>query len=131
MSYFEGEAAAATCSVGADILEETSQPWRISNIPRILVSVSIVGSTAKGDCKFDVIAGQKLVGSLYNSQAGASVVANKDDEKMIGAYVAASTPIQLECVDAADTQIVRFGFRFKRFTRRRFSRRNYRYRRRY
>jgi len=125
------ESAAAAVSVGEDMLAELPQPWAVSSRPRLLTHVAIVGSNAELDFKADVVVGEKIVATLYNSSEGA--VSPKRDVDMfpIGAYVGPSAPVQLIVRDASNTNPVVFAFAFRRWNRRRRRRRRFFRRRRW
>lgn len=60
--------AAATAVAGYDLVRD--QTWRVSSKPRTLQGVMCAGSTAAGDCSFDVYIDQFYVGRIYNLSTG-------------------------------------------------------------
>jgi len=55
--------AAATAVAGYDIFRD--QTWRVSAKARRLYGVGVCGSTAAGDCSFDLFVDQYHVGRFY------------------------------------------------------------------
>ena len=114
MTAYSGEISAAdAATVGDDILAINNEQWAQSNQRRILTKVWIVGSTNAGDMIVDVAIGDKIVATLYNTQGGANVVGNRDDEVTIGHYVGSGSPVQLIIRDVPATNPIRYCFWFK------------------
>jgi len=63
----EVSVASATAIAGYDIFRD--QTWRVSSKPRRLYGIDAAGSTATGDCSFNVFIDQYDVGSIYNLAA--------------------------------------------------------------
>lgn len=117
--YCGKESAGGAVAVGNDMLSELPQPWAVSASPRLLTAVGITGSTNPGDFKADLVIGEKIVATLYNTTGGANVVPKFDDIKSVGAYCGRSAPVQLIVRDISDTNPIYFELRFKRWNRRR------------
>ena len=60
--------AAATAVTGYDLFRD--QTWRVSSKPRRLFGLMVAGSTAGGDCSFDLFVDQYHIGRFFNSAAG-------------------------------------------------------------
>lgn len=100
---------AAECTVGANIM--AGERGETSPYIRRIVKAAITGSTAIGDCGFDFFYGSTYVATLYNSTAGASTFPlEAQDYKHFPAnmWCKAGEPLQIMCIDAADTQQVVF-----------------------
>jgi hypothetical protein len=110
---FAGAETAAATAVGVDVLANESEVWRMDSAKRILVSVAIVGSTNPGDCAFDVMIGNKLVGTVMNSRGGANLYPNRDDEQYIGKFVNSGAPVQLIVRSVSVGNPIVYYFRFK------------------
>lgn len=59
---------AAVALAGYDLFRD--QTWRVSAKPRRLYGVGVCGSTAAGDCAFDLFVDQYHVGRFYVLAAG-------------------------------------------------------------
>lgn len=59
---------AATAVIGYDIFR--NETWRVSSKPRRLRGIAVCGSTAAGDCSFDLFIDQYHVGRFYVLAAG-------------------------------------------------------------
>ena len=60
--------AAATAVAGYDLCRDAT--WRVSSRRRVLRGIAVAGSTAAGDCSFDLYVDQYHVGRCYNLAAG-------------------------------------------------------------
>ena len=100
----------------------------------LIIYVSQSRSAGEGDFQADIVVGQRVVATVTNSSEGANVSPKRDvDLFPVGAYVPASSPVQLVVTDASDTNVVCYYFVFRRWNRRRrrFRRRFTRFRRRF
>lgn len=61
--------AAADAAVGTDII--ANETWRIASEGRVLRRIGLTGSTAAGDTKVELFAGNLRVGEFFNSDTGA------------------------------------------------------------
>jgi len=59
---------AAVAVAGHDLMRDQQQ--RVSAIPRTINGVAAAGSTAAGDCSFDLYIGQRLIGRYFVKAAG-------------------------------------------------------------
>jgi len=59
---------AAVALAGIDIFRE--KPWRVSSKRRVLRGIAVAGSTAAGDCSFNLYIDQYHVGEFFVSAAG-------------------------------------------------------------
>ena len=84
----------------------SEEKWKSANYARFITSVAVVGSAAVGDFGVKIYAGTTEKGLFYNTQAGASVVPEKEDEKFPKAFVGANQEIQCKVIDAALTNPV-------------------------
>jgi len=64
----EVSVTSATAVAGYDLLRDAT--WRVSSKPRRLWGVAVAGSTAAGDCSFDLYIDQYHVGRFYNLATG-------------------------------------------------------------
>lgn len=60
--------ASATAVAGYDIFRD--QTWRVSARTRKLRGIAVAGSTAAGDCSFDLYVDQYHIGRCYNLATG-------------------------------------------------------------
>ena len=60
--------AAATAVAGYDLFRD--QTWRVAAKDRRLFGVMVAGSTAPGDCSFDLFIDQFYVGRFFNLATG-------------------------------------------------------------
>lgn len=74
-----------------------------SNRPRLIQAVALVGSAAVNDMGVDLMVNQVRVARIYNSRAGANVVANRDDFKPVGILVPAGATLTAPVFDAGVT----------------------------
>jgi len=59
---------AAVALAGYDLFQ--NQTWNVSARPRVLTGIATCGSTAAGDCSFNLYIDQYHVGRFYNTAAG-------------------------------------------------------------
>ncbi len=61
-------AASAVAVAGYDLMRDQQQ--RVSAKHRTLNGIAVAGSTAAGDCSFDLFIGQRLIGRFFVKAAG-------------------------------------------------------------
>ncbi len=87
---------AATAIIGYDLFRD--QTWRVSSKARRLKAVWVAGSTAAGDCSFDLFIDQYHVGRFHNLAVGwptkDHAIPLKGNYVPPGATIAAITSIQ-------------------------------------
>jgi len=66
--YVEVTVAAATAVAGYDLMRDETQ--RVSAERRTINGIAVAGSTAAGDCSFNLYIGQHLVGRFYVKATG-------------------------------------------------------------
>ncbi|GAI53377.1 unnamed protein product [marine sediment metagenome] len=88
--------AAATAVIGYDLFRD--QTWRVSSKVRRLRGLGVCGSTAAGDCAFDLFIDQYHVGRFYNLALGwptnDHVIPLKGNYVPPGATIAAIVAVQ-------------------------------------
>ncbi len=89
--------AAATAAVGYDLLQ--GNQLQQVGYDRIITALGFTGSTAAGDCAFDLYVDTVLVGQFYNSDTG---MANRDDMFPCEFIVPANSKITARVNDAAN-----------------------------
>ena len=123
---FDVRKTAATAILNADLM--SGEKFEISQSNRMLSSIAVVGSTAVGDFKCEFYQGENRFAELENSQAGAAVVPNKDDDVFVNKFIPRSSKLTAKVTNPAVANDVVIRLKFKPVRRRNNYRRNYNYR---
>lgn len=89
---------AAVALAGYDIMQ--NQAWRVSDVVRVLDAIRVAGSTAGGDCSFNLFIGSYYVGRFYVIAAGWPTQAH---ETVIAKMVPPGANIVMEMITAPTT----------------------------
>lgn len=101
---------AAEAILDANLFED--EKWKSVPYARKLTSIAFVGSTNIGDCAVEIWAGEARKGVFYNTQGGANVAPNRDDERFPNVLVPANSEIQCRVIDAAAANAVLVQVKF-------------------
>lgn len=96
---FSVKKTAAVAIVDADLFKD--EGWITDMKHRILSQIAVVGSTNPNDFAVKIFAGNRELGTFYNSQGGANVVPNKDDLIPVGAFIPGGQRLRCIVIDAA------------------------------
>jgi len=101
-SYTAAQAASGVDLMGLGL----ASAHKYGQKARILKTIGLVGSTAIADFNIDLYAGQRHLGTFYNTTAGAAKVPIDVDRKEIQAFIPANSPLIARCGAAANAQNV-------------------------
>ena len=98
MAAYEVSVAAATAVLGYDLVRD--EPWTVSDRPRVITGLAVMGSAAAGDSAVDLLVGMYRVERVFNRTTG---FPNMDDMLPLDAYVPPGSKISMPVVDAPAT----------------------------
>lgn len=101
------------------------EKWKSVPYGRKLTSICVVGSTNLGDFGVEIWAGEARKGTFYNTQGGANVAPNRDDERFPNILVPANSELQCRVIDAAAANAVLVQVKFDSARNRRTSGRRF------
>lgn len=85
MGNIEESVAAASAIVGYDLMKDSRHQQKETT--RVISTLKLTGSAAKGDTEIELFIGDDLVGNFHNTTEGAGVWGLKEDQVDLGGVI--------------------------------------------